>query len=210
MVLAAGLEVNALVHPAHGPVHLPGQLAVEVLREVEGPLVPALALIFRHRAVLVDGGDLRGVLAAVGAEDADGIVGFSLSRLGFLSTEAVQNIEDLSPFLQRGDDVLHVFAAAVHIRLIAVVHGDAELVDGSHEFLLEVIGIVRLFGIEGVRNVLVGQADVAFEFVLLIHLGYVHRDLAESVVLVPGEEKAGFLAFALQGLAHEQCRRDLT
>ena len=52
---------------------------------------------------------------------------------------------------------------------------------------------------------------VSIEFVVLrVYFGYVHRDLTETVVFIPGEEKAGFLAFSLQRLAYEQRGRDVT
>ena len=51
VVLSAGFEVNALVGPAHRPVHLPGQLAVGIFREVEVAFMSAGAGIVRHGAV---------------------------------------------------------------------------------------------------------------------------------------------------------------
>ena len=170
----------------------------------------ALAFVFRYRAVLIDGCDRRRIFAAVRAEDADRIVSFSLSRLGFLCPEAVQDIKDLTTLLQRCDDVILVFAAAVHVRLIPVIHGDPELVDGSHELLLEVVRVVGLLCAERVRDILVGQSDVTLEFVLRIDLGDVHRDLTESVIFIPGKEEAGLLAFSLQCLTYEQSCRDVT
>ena len=75
MILAAGFKVHALIAPAHGPVDLPGQLAVGVGLEVKVSFVAAagagvvgFGLIFRK---IVDGGEVG---VALGAENADGIV----------------------------------------------------------------------------------------------------------------------------------------
>lgn len=70
--LAARLEIHALVHPAHGPVYLPGQFAVEILGKVEIALIAAIASKMRLGAVLGQGNDFWWYPCRKGAIDIDG------------------------------------------------------------------------------------------------------------------------------------------
>ena len=97
VVLSAGLKVHLLILPAHGPVNLPGQLAVIVCAEVMHTPVTAFAHIVRPGTVLRERRDLRGIPAAFRAVDAHRIVRLPLSLLGVLGSETVQNVKDLPP-----------------------------------------------------------------------------------------------------------------
>ena len=100
VILAAGLEIHALVLPAHGPVDLPGQLAVEVFGKIKGAVMAAVAFVLRHVTVVRQGQDLRGVLFAHGAVDGDGIIGLPLPFLRVLRAVGIEDIEDLAALAQ--------------------------------------------------------------------------------------------------------------
>ena len=210
VILSAGLEVNALVHPAHRPVDLPCELAVEVCFEVEVTFVTAGTGVVRLGAVLGEGVDLGGVASADRAVDGNGVVCLTFTRLCFLGSVAVENVENASAFFQRMDDVLCVLAGAVHLGLMAVVHLDAEAFDGFAEFRLKVlcVGCVCRVLDERIGNVGVGLADVLFKIVA--DSGDVCRNLAHTVEFVPGEEQTRFFAHLAQCLYDEIRGSDIT
>ena len=207
MILSARLKVHALVHPAHGPVDLPGQLAVKILRKVKGSVMAAGALILRHGAVVGQGGDLRGVPAAVRAVNAYGIVGLPFSLLRGLGAEAVQDIEDLPSLLQGMDHMLRVFPGAVHVALIAVIHLDAEALHGFLEFLFKILRVAFAAVVKGVGYVHIRAADILLPGLLPFrtrYLRHVDGDLPEPVELIPGKKQLRLLPLSSQGLCHKQ------
>ena len=153
-------------------------------------------------AIVGQRGDLGGVSAADGAVDIDGIIILPLALGGVLGAVAVNDIKDLAALLQGFDDVLTVFPAAVHFRLMTEVHVDAELADGGFEFPLEMNGVVLRIAVgEGVGHVHVGATDVRLHVVA--DLCHVDGHLTHPVKFVPGEEQTGFLAHSAQGTHHE-------
>ena len=212
VILSARLKVHALVSPAHGPVHLPAQLAVGVGEEVEVSLMAAAADVIRLGAVLGEAGHGGEIGVADGAEDADGAVSrllgvmlgasFLLGLGKILGLEGVEDLKDLASLAKRLENVLAVGAAAVHLALVAAIQLDAKLLHGVEEFLLKMLGVV-LVTAPGVGNIHVGAADIFV--VVAAHLGlHVGRDLAAAVELVPGEKKLCPLALLLQSLDHHQ------
>ena len=213
VILSAGLKVHALVSPAHGPVDLPAQLAVEVLEEVDVAVIAATAGVVGLGAVLGDVLQSGEVGAALRAEHRHGgilsLLGVVLGRsllLGLghvLGLEGIQDLKDFLPLAQGLDDGLGVSARAVHITLMAVVHLDAELLHGLGELGLEVLGVVLMTapGIGDVHVLVVGVA----------HLGLdVGGNLTATVKVIPGEQKASLLALLLNGLANEKGGGDIT
>lgn len=208
VVLAARFEVDALRLPAHGPVYLPLQFAVEVFGKVEVRLVPAFAHIVRLGAVLGEGGDRRRILAAVRAEDGNGIIAFALPFLRVLRAVLIEDIENFSALLQGVQNVGNVPSRAVLLRLIMIFHFDAELFDGLHELLFKMRGITFVLA-EGVGDVRIRAADVLFKRVVAQMIAHILRDLAKAVVLVPRKEQLRLFARALQCPDDEIARGDV-
>ena len=144
---------------------------------------------------------------AYGAVNTHGIIILPLPLLGVLGPETVQNVKNLPSLLQRLYHIVLVFAAAVHMGLVPVVHFDAELLDGSLKFLLKIFRKGSFCRAERVGRVRVGSADI-FLHVLADFL-YIHRNLTDSVILVPGKQKLCLPAFSLQGLYHKQTGGDI-
>ncbi len=212
MILAARLEIDALVAPAHRPVDLPTQFAVGFGQEIEVTAVTAAAGIVCLGAVVAQFSDGGKVGLTFGAEN-DGrvvgglfgvVLGFQfLGRLvGILGFKGVQNLEDFLALLQCLDDIVTVGAAAVEFCLVTAVQLDAELGHGSQKLFLKVFGVVFVAA-PGVGNVDVGTADV---FVVSVADNGLHvgRNFAATVVFVPGEQETCLFAGALQGLDDEQ------
>ena len=126
MILSAGLKVNALVHPTHGPVDLPREFAVEVLCKIKGALVTAFAGVFGLCAIIAEGNNFCCVLAALGTVDAYGVIRLAFALLNGLGAVGSKNIENFSAFFERVENMLGIFAASVHFRLMTVVHIDTE------------------------------------------------------------------------------------
>ena len=171
------------------------------------PLMAAGADVLRLGAVLGQLHYFGGVPAARRAIDGHGIVGLPLSLLGVLGAEAVQDVEYIAALLQGFDDIVLVLAALVHLGLVSVIHLNAESVDGSLEFLLEILGVGLLLGVEGVGHVRVGCPYIFLHVVT--YLGHVDGNFPDPVVLVPGEEELRFLPLALQRLYHEEAGCDV-
>ena len=207
MILSARLEVHAFIHPAHGPVDLPCQLTVKVLREVKGSVMAAGALILRHRAVLRQRGDLRGIPAAVRAVNAHRIIGFPFSLLRGLGTEAVQNVENLPSFLQGMNHMLGIFSGTVHGTLITVIHFDTEALHSSLEFHFKMLRIALTAVVKGIRHIHIGTADVFLPGLLPFrtgHLCHVYRNFSEPVELIPGKKQLCLLPLSPQSLHNKQ------
>ena len=208
MIFPARFEVDALRLPAHGPVHLPLQLAVEVLGKVEVRLVPALAHIVRLGAVLREGSDRRRILAAVRAEDGDGVVALALPLLRVLRAVLIEDVEDLPALFQGVQNVRDVPARAVLLCLIAVLHFDAELFDGLHELLFKMRGITFVPA-EGVGDVRIRAADILFKGIVADMIAHVLRHLAQTVVFVPRKEQFRLFTRPLQRPDDEIARRNV-
>ena len=204
VILSARLKIHALVHPAHCPVDLPAQLAVGVGIKVKAAVVAAGARIRRHAAVVIQRQDPGGILPADGAVDAHGIVRLALALGGVLRAHGIQNIEDGMALFQRRPDLLPVSAAAVQLRLMPVLHPDAEPLNGRLELALKVGGVGRGVGAEGVAHVHVGLADAVLQVGGIRQGGDIGRHLPHPVKLVPRQQEARPLALALQRFRHEQ------
>ena len=170
-------------------------------------LMATFADIFRFGAVFGKLRNLRGIPAALWAVDRHRVIGFPLPLLGVLSPEAVQDVEYLAPLLKGFDDIILILAAFVHLRLVSVVHLDAELFDGSLEFLLEIFRVGLLLCAKRVGHIRIGCSDIFLH--IISYLGYIDGNLPDPVILVPGEEKLRFLSLALQGFHHEQAGGDV-
>ena len=212
VILSARLEVYLLVSPAHCPVYLPAELAVEVFKEIEVSLVSATAGELCLGAVVGKGGDGGEVGMTFGAENADGVVvclfsvvlraSFLLALGHILGLEGVEYLKDLASLLQRFYNILRVFARTVHLCLITTVKLDAEGLDTLEEFLLKVLCIVFVAS-ERVGNIDVGNTDIFIECVADYRL-HVCGDLAATVVFIPGDEKARLLALLFKSLYNEK------
>ena len=203
MILPAGLKVHTLVEPAHGPVDLPGQLAAEILGEVEVSLVAAGAAVVGDMSIFVVGKNGGGVLAAVGAIDGHGIVMLPLAGLRLLGAEGIENVENFAALGEGFQYQVHILARAVHLALMAVVHLNAEALHGLFKDMLKVRRVAGKFRavVKGVGNVHIGAADILLH--VAVDLGHVHGDLPQAVILVPAEQEACFLAHLAQRLDHE-------
>ena len=106
---------------------------------------------------------------------------------------AVQYVENLAAAPDGVKDILGVFAAAVHIRLIAVIHFYTELLYGSHKFLFKVLRIGLRVGVgKRIFHIHVGHSDVLFK--ITVRLRDVDRNLSQPVKLVPRKEQSRLFA----------------
>ena len=221
VVEPAGLEVDALVGPAHGPVDLPDQLALGLGRHVGDVGVAAGAGVGEVRGLVVVRRDLDGVAAAAAAV---GLVGEPRQRagagggvvlvchgvgqrgrlllglrggLGLLGAVLGQHLLDHVAVTDRVEDLLGVGAGEVLLGLGHLDHLDAELDERRTQRCLEVLGpgVVALprvgYGGERAPDVL-GPARVD-----------PGRHLAEAVEVVPAVQVAHRHAPAAQLLGHE-------
>lgn len=142
------------------------------------------AAVFRHRAVIGEGGDLRGILTADGAIDAHGVEIFALLVGCLLRAVAVKDFKNFGPVLERMEHLLRIFAGAVHLRLMAVIHLDAEPADGALKLLLEMlrIGLARRIR-ERILHIDIWHADACLQ--LRRNRLHVHRHLAQPVKFIP-------------------------
>ena len=129
---------------------------------------------------------------------------FALALGGVLRAHGIQNIEDGMALFQRRPDLLPVSAAAVQLRLMPVLHPDAEPLNGRLELALKVGGVGRGVGAEGVAYVHVGLADAVLQVGGIRQGGDIGRHLTHPVKLVPRQQEARPLALALQRFRHEQ------
>ena len=210
VVLSAGFKVNAFIHPAHRPVDLPCELAVEVGREVEVSLMTAGTGVVSLGAVIGNGVDLGGIASADRAVNGNGIVSFTFTRLCFLRSVAVENVKDSAALTQGMDDVFCILAGAIHFSLMTVVHLNAETLDGFAEFCFKVFSVGCIYRVldERIGNVGVRLADVLFKVVT--DSGDICRNLAHTVEFVPGEEQTRFFAHLAQRLYDEIRGGDIT
>ena len=227
MVEPAGLEVDALVGPAHRPVDLPDQLALGLRGHVGDVGVAAGAGVGEVRGLVVVRRDLDGVAAAAAAvglvgearEGAgagrlvvlgDGVLqcGRLLlgvgGRLGLLGAVLGQHLLDHVAVTDRVQDLLGVGAGEVLLGLGHLDHLDAELDQRGTQRRLEVLGpgVVALprvgYGGERAPDVL-GPARV-----------HPCRHLAEAVEVVPAVQVAHGDAAAAQLLGDEVGGEELT
>ena len=196
VIFPARLKIHAFIHPAHRPVNLPCQLAVEVFGKIKRALVAAGATIGRGGAVLRKGSDFRGVTVALRAIDADGVVVVALSLGGILRAVAVDDVKNLFALFQRIKYLIFVFAAPVHLCLVAIVHLNAEFGNRALKLRLEIRGIGGVFRcvLKGVGHVHIRAADIRLH--IRSHGGNVYRHLAHPVKLVPREQQPRFFAHA--------------
>ena len=171
------------------------------------------ALIFRNGAVLGKGKDLCGIPFTVRAVNAHRIISLFLTFLGCLCTEAVQDIKNFSPLLQRLNHIFRIFPGTVHLRLITVIHVDAEALHGFFKFHFEMLCIIGTAVVKGIGHVHIRVSDIFFPGLLTFRtgkLGYIHRDFTESVKFIPGKQKPGFLSLASQRLYHKIAGCDIS
>ena len=157
------------------------------------------AFIFRHGAVIGKREDFRGIPAAVRAVDAHRIVILTLSFLGALGTEAVQDVKNLSTLLQRMNHILGIFSGTVHLGLVTVIHMDAETFHCLLELIFKMLCVVGAAVIIGIGHVHIRIADILIPGLLSLrsgNLGHVYRDFAEPVEFIPGKKKPRFLSLA--------------
>ena len=217
MILSAGLKIDSLISPTHRPVDLPTELAVKIGQEIEVTGVTATAGVVCLGAILGEACDLGKVGVALGAKDAYGVVNslfgvvlglelfFALG--GVLGFEGVENFKNLFSLLERLNNVLGVFARAIHICLIAAVKLDAKLLHGTKEFFLKVLCIVFVTA-PRVGNINVRGADI-FVVVAANNRLYVCGNLAATVVFVPREQELCFFTKLLQGANDHQGRSNV-
>ena len=202
MILSARLKVHAFKLPAHRPVDLPRELAVMLGTEIEGGVMTADAFILGGHGILVKRCNFCGILAAGVAVDTHGEICFAFSFLRVLRAVAVEDIEDFASVAEGMKDVFGILPAAVHLRLIAVIHLNAEFVNRRHEFLLEEFSVGLGVGIrEGVLHICVGHTDIFFK--IPVHLGDIDGHLSQTVEFVPRKKQSRFFASCPQCPHHK-------
>ena len=144
----------------------------------------AVTFVLRCHGFLIEGGYFRGVLAAFVAIDTHREIGLPLPFLRVLRAVTVEDVEYLAAVTDGVKDVFGVLSAAVHLRLVAVVHFYSEFFNGSHEFLLKIFRVALGVGI----GKWIFDVDIGLSYELLeisVHLGDVNRHLSQSVKFVP-------------------------
>ena len=115
-----------------------------------------------------------------------------LSRLFFgglvriFGFEGIQNVKNLTAVPQGVDQMISVFSGTVHLRLVTVVHLNAEFFHGCNEFRLKMFGIIFVAA-PRIRDIHIGAADI---FVVSVAdlFAHVDRNFAATVIFIPGKE----------------------
>ena len=212
VVDARGLEVHALVGPAHRPVDLPHELAARELAQQHRLGGPARARVGHLRGGVVVGGD-RGVVAPAGAA-----VGLEREVLGagddvavvlgvvvlLLRAEAPEDAVDPGALAHREQHLVAVGARRVLLGLADPAVGHAQLVERGDHRRLEVLGPVRVLAARRGRHRGERLADV-----LLPRGVDPGGDAAEAVVVVPRDQVLAVVAAAADLVGDEVRGHDL-
>ena len=208
------LEVDVLDGPAHRPVDLPDELALEVGGEVGDALVAGdVAGVGEVGGLLVvrrQGDRVAAAVAAVGlvgeagqVAAAGGLVLVGRLQLDGLGAVLGQHGLDRVALADRGEHGVLVVAGPVALGLRDLLHVDAHRVQGVAQGRLEVVGPRRVAAL-GVRHGGERAADV-----LAPRRVDADRHLAEPVEVVPDVEVPGREASATQLLGDEVHRQEL-
>jgi hypothetical protein len=203
VILAAGLELHALVGPAHRPVDTPGQLDVAALAQVDDAVVCAGAAVHLHLPTLrvVVGQtialpvEIELVSAALAAEAGQRQPALRQGLVPVLVEDPADGVFRI----EGAHDAAGVLARPVAPRLADELGLDAQWRQAALE-RLDVMGRVAVGLAEGIGHVGDAPPKLRLEHGLF---GHVHGHLAEHVEVVPRVDEAYGKAAIPERTRHE-------